>query len=182
MPGDTYTGNFQNIIHGTSPQKVGLVGKGSSRLEGWCMRTHLREKDFILRVLLNHVRGPTSFISIRTVRDVVSPTFRECCEKLGLVETDNSLDNALSEAVTFQMLRALRRMFATIIVYCEYTNICALWDKHYESMAEDYRHVHGSSSIVEQFVLRDIADILSSMGKDIRNYGLAPMQQSGKTF
>ena len=137
---------------------------------------------FYLRVLLNHVRGPTSFISIRTVRGVVSPTFRECCEKLGLVETDSSLDNALSEAVTFQMPRALRRMFATIMVYCEYTNIRALWDKHYESMAEDYRHVHGNSLIVEQFVLRDIADILSSMGKDIRNYGLPSMQLSGETF
>ena len=67
---------------------------------------------FYLRVLLNHVRGPTSFISIRTVRGVVSPTFRECCEKLGLVETDRSLDNALSEAVAFQMPCALRRMFA----------------------------------------------------------------------
>ena len=54
-----------------------------------------------LRVLLNHVRGPTSFISIRIVRGVVSPTFRECCEKLGLVETDRSLGNALSEAVAF---------------------------------------------------------------------------------
>lgn len=110
----------------------------------------------------------------------MSPTFRVCCEKLGLVEIDSSPDNALSEAVTFQMPRALRRMFATIMVYCENTNIHALWDKHYESMAEDYSHVHGSSSIVEQFVLRDIADILSSMGKDIRNYGLAPMQQSGE--
>jgi len=49
-------------------------------------------------------------------------------------------------------------------------------------MAEDYRHVHGSSSIVEQFVLRDIADILSSMGKDFRNYGLPSMQLSGETF
>ena len=97
----------------------------------------------------------------------MSPTFRECCEKLGLVETDRSLDNALSEAVAFQMTCALRRMFATIMVYCEYTNILALWDKHFESMAEDYVRVHGNSSSVEQFVLRDIADILSSMGKTL---------------
>jgi len=49
-------------------------------------------------------------------------------------------------------------------------------------MAEDYRHVHGNSLIVEQFVLRDIADILSSMGKDIRNYGLSHIHQSGNIF
>jgi len=134
---------------------------------------------FYLRVLLNHVQGPTSFISIRTIRGVVSPTFRECCEKLGLVETDSSLDNALSEAINFQIPCALRRIFAIIMVYSEYTNIRALWDKHFE-LAEDYRHIHGISSSVEQFVLQDITDILSSMGKDIRNYGLAPMQQSGE--
>ena len=108
---------------------------------------------FYLRVLLNHVRGPTSFTSIRTVSGVVSPIFRECCEKLGLVESDSSLDAALNEAVTFQMPYALRRMFATIMVFCEYTNIRALWEKHFDSMAEDYRHVHGNSSNVEQFVL-----------------------------
>ena len=95
---------------------------------------------FYLRVLLNHVRGPTSFISIRTVCGVVSPTFRECCEKLGLVETDRSLDNALSEAVAFQMPCALRIIFATIIVFCKYMKIRALWNKHFESIAEDYRH------------------------------------------
>ena len=87
---------------------------------------------FYLRVLLNHVQDPTSFISIRTVRGVVSPTFRECCEKLGLVEIDRSLENALSEVVAFQMPCALRRMFATIMVFCEYTNIRTLWDKHFE--------------------------------------------------
>ena len=42
--------------------------------------------------------------------------------------------------------------------------------------------VHGNSSSVEQFVLRDIADILSSMGKDIRNYGLSHIHQSGNIF
>ena len=42
--------------------------------------------------------------------------------------------------------------------------------------------VHGNSSSVEQFVLRDIADILSSMGKDFRNYDLPTMHQSSKTI
>ena len=73
-------------------------------------------------------------------------------------------------------------MFATIMVYCEYTNILALWDKHFESMAEYYVCVHGNSSSVEQFVFRDIADILFSMSKDIRNYGLPIMHQTGNIF
>jgi len=49
-------------------------------------------------------------------------------------------DNAITEAVSFQMPCSLRIIFATIIVFCKYTNIHALWDKHFESIAEDYRH------------------------------------------
>ena len=66
------------------------------------------------------------------------------------------------------------------MIFCEYTNIRALWEKHFDSMAEDYRHVHGNSSNVEQFVLWDIVDIVSWKGKDIRNYGLPTLHQSGK--
>ena len=119
-------------------------------------------------MLLNHVRGPTSFESIRSVLG-----------ELGLVETDRSLDEALTEATTFQMPSALRRMFATIIVFCEYTNIRVLWDKHVEALGEDYHRVHANSAYVEQLVLRDIADIVRSMGKDIKSYGLPNIDESG---
>jgi len=89
---------------------------------------------YYLRVLLNHVRGATSYESLRTVRGVLCSTFRDACEVIGLVKTDKTLDDALTEATTFKMPYALRRLFATIIVFGEYTNIRALWDKHFEAM------------------------------------------------
>ena len=128
------------------------------------------------------MRGATSFARIRTVRDVVNPTFREACEMLGLVETDKSLDDALTEATSFQMPCALRKMFAFIIIFCEYTNIRGLWDKHFESMAEDYRRTHGSSKSVVQLVLRDISDIVRSLGKDIKYCRLPDLDESGDLF
>lgn len=134
---------------------------------------------YYLRVLLNHVRGATSFVSLRTVRGVMEPTFRGACEALGLVETDKSLDDALTEATSFKMPYALRRMFAFIVVFCEYTNIRGLWDKHFESMAEDYRRTHGGSASVVQLVLRDISDIVRSLGKDIKCCGLPDLDESG---
>ena len=134
---------------------------------------------YYLRMLLNHVRGPTSFDSVRSVCGVVKASFRDACEELGLAETDRSLDEALTEARAFQMPSALRRMFATIIVFCEYTNIRALWDKHVEALGEDYRRVHGNSIYAQQLVLRDIADIVRSMGKDVKSYGLPNIDESG---
>ena len=127
---------------------------------------------YYLRVLLNHVRGPTSHEHLRTVCGITYSTCREACEKSGLVETDMSHDDCLSEAATFQMPYALRRLFATILAYCEVTDICALWHKHKESMSEDYARDNPNPMSVEQMVLRDIRDTLHSMGKDISDYGL----------
>ena len=56
---------------------------------------------YFLRVLLNHVRGATSYEDLRTVAGVTYSTFREACEKRGLIETDKSIDDCLTEATTF---------------------------------------------------------------------------------
>lgn len=98
------------------------------------------------------------------------------------METDKSLDDAMTEAISFKMMCALRRLFAIIVVFCEYTNIHGLWDKHFEAMAEDFQHTHGSSRSVVQMVLRNIADIVGSMGKDIRSYGLPDLDESDNSF
>uniref|UniRef100_C6JRR4 ATP-dependent DNA helicase n=1 Tax=Sorghum bicolor TaxID=4558 RepID=C6JRR4_SORBI len=83
------------------------------------------------------------------------------------------------EATTFQMSCALRRLFATILVFCEATNVRALWDKHKEALDEDFSRDNSNTSIVEQMVLKDVRDILYSMGKDIRDYGLPPICDEG---
>jgi hypothetical protein len=100
-------------------------------------------------------------------------TFREACEVRGHVDTDTSLDKCLEEAAKWQMSYSMRRLFAIIMVFCEASNICYLWDKHFESMLEDY-HCTMSDNLkcVQQMVFKDIDDIVSSMDKAIRDYGL----------
>ncbi|XP_062208911.1 uncharacterized protein LOC133910581 [Phragmites australis] len=134
---------------------------------------------YYLRVLLNHVRGTTSYENLRTVHGKTCSTFREACEMIGLVETDRSLDECLAESTTFHMPCALRRLFATIIVFCEATNIRGLWENHFEAMSQDYRRTHNDAAMVEQLVLRDIRNVVHSMGKDVRNYGLPEVDDSG---
>uniref|UniRef100_A0A8I6XRH8 ATP-dependent DNA helicase n=1 Tax=Hordeum vulgare subsp. vulgare TaxID=112509 RepID=A0A8I6XRH8_HORVV len=127
---------------------------------------------YYLRVLLSHVRGPTSFDALKTVNGNPSSSFREACEQLGLIEHDRTIDDCMMEAATFQIPSALRRLFATILVFCEVTDIRQLWDKHLASMSEDYRRNQSNDVALEQMVLRDIRDMLQSMGKDIAGYGL----------
>jgi hypothetical protein len=71
------------------------------------------------------------------------------------------------------MSYSLRRLFVIVMVFCEASNIHYLWDKHFESMSEDYHHTMSNNlKCVQQMVLKDIDDIHSSMDKDIRDYGL----------
>jgi hypothetical protein len=80
------------------------------------------------------------------------------------------------------MPAALRRLFATILVFCEVTNIRGLWDKHKESLSKDYSRGNPNTSAVQQMVLRDIRDLVQSMGKDIRNYDLPELNDTGNIF
>jgi ATP-dependent DNA helicase PIF1 len=67
---------------------------------------------------------------------------------------------------------SIRRLFATILVFGEPSNVRGLWDKHLEAMGEDYRHKNPCKKAVEQLVLIDVCDMLQSMGKDIRAFPL----------
>ncbi|ONM09527.1 hypothetical protein ZEAMMB73_Zm00001d034078 [Zea mays] len=130
---------------------------------------------YYLRVLLNHVTGATSYVDLRTVDGVTLPTFREAAERRGLLESDNTLDDCLTERALFQMPSSLRRLFATILVYCEPSDVAVLWQKHKDSMSEDYQHKSQNKTHVEQMVLIDIRNMLQSMGKDIKTFPLPPI-------
>ena len=50
---------------------------------------------YFLRLLLNTVRGPTSFKDLRTIDGQVHPTFKAACVALGLLQDDEEWDNCL---------------------------------------------------------------------------------------
>jgi hypothetical protein len=163
-------------------EKVWQIRKQTSGQIGQIVYANPVEGErYFLRVLLNYVRGATSYEDLRTVAGVTYSTFREVCEKRGIIEMDKSIDDCLTEATSFQMPCALRRLFATILVLCEATNICGLWDKHKDTLSEDFRRDNNNTSEVEQMVLRYIWDIVHSMGKDIRDYGMPPVCDEGRS-
>ena len=104
---------------------------------------------FFLRVLLNHVSGSKSFEDLKTVDGVLCDTFREAAERRGLIEADNTLDECLTESEQFAMPASLRRLFATILVFCEPSDVRRLWDRHLEAMSDDYRREYTCPKAVE---------------------------------
>ena len=133
---------------------------------------------YFLRVLLNHVPGSTSFEDLKTVNGVLCDTFREAAEKKGLIEADNTLDECLTESEQFAMPASLRRLFATILVFCEPSDVRSLWARHLEAMSEDYRRQHKCPKAVEQMVLLDIRGMLQSMEKDIKLFPLSDIDET----
>ncbi|XP_020243466.1 uncharacterized protein LOC109821714 [Asparagus officinalis] len=93
---------------------------------------------YYLRLLLNHIRCPTSFEDLLTVNGIHCKSFKQSAQKLGLLESDDSIRERLDEAIVFQMPAALRCLFAIILVHCEPTDVNHLWDQYHESLSEDF--------------------------------------------
>ncbi|CAN6679398.1 unnamed protein product [Malus baccata var. baccata] len=121
------------------------------------------DEKFYLRILLNHVRGLTSFDDLRTVNDIVQPTFKKAC---------------LHEASNIRMPLALPRLFVTILVYCEPHAVRRLWDEFHSFMVEDYSV---SSTINNTFVLnkllQDLNGLLVQHSKSVSDYDLPQITQ-----
>ena len=80
------------------------------------------------------------------------------------MEADNSLDECLTECALWNMPSSQRRLFAIILIFCEPSDVRGLWNKHFESMSDDYRRRNPCARTVQQMVLIDIRNMLQSMG------------------
>ncbi|XP_022888254.1 uncharacterized protein LOC111403853 [Olea europaea var. sylvestris] len=132
-----------------------------------------RERYF-LRVLMNHIRGSTSFHDLRTANRVIVLTYREAALLHGLISGDNHYEECLSESIVYQMPISLRRLFATLLVLCSPNNPKLLWDKFKCYMIDDYVHENIPSKVGEVQALEEISCILESLGKNINDYQMVP--------
>ena len=118
-------------------------------------------EKYYLRLLLLHVKGATSFESLRTIDDIVCPTFQEACKRRGLLETDDVWRETLEDAILVSMPYQLRQMFAIMCVYSGITSPPDLWNEFKHHFIEDYCHKLGHTpencnSFCEDFALREL--------------------------
>lgn len=125
--------------------------------------------------------GAMCYEDLRTIDDKIVPTFQESAEKRGLIEADNTIDDCMMEAELFHMPSSLRQLLATIVVFCEPSNIRTLWNNHLEAMSEDYSRNCKCKHMVQQMVLKNFRDMLQLMGKDIRSFPLPEIDEQQNT-
>ena len=127
--------------------------------------TPIEGERYYLRLLLNHIKNPTSFEDLKTVDGVTASSFRESALLYGLLEYDNSLEQCLQEASLYQMPYTLRPLFATILVYCKPNNPKMLWNKFEIFLSEDYNKMNTVWPNIITKTLQSINSTLELMGK-----------------
>ncbi|XP_055960513.1 uncharacterized protein LOC130015063 [Mercurialis annua] len=142
-------------------------------------------EKYYLRMLLNVVKGSKSFANIRTVNNVVHPTFKSACYALGLLDDDREWFDCLKEASNWATGDQIRRLFATILAHCEVSNPGELWKSNCEILADGILHrlrsrphcinVHFTEEEVYNHALIDIDQYLKELGKSVRDYDEIPM-------
>ncbi|XP_076052786.1 uncharacterized protein LOC143032200 [Oratosquilla oratoria] len=128
-------------------------------------------EKFHLRMLLFHVPGATSFDDLKTIGGEQLPTFKDACIRLQLLEDDNELEMALSEAAIYQMPRQLFNMFAIICLFNTPQNALQLWNDNKHLIIEDLLCQY-DDNVAENIALHHINMILNENGMNCAMLGL----------
>jgi len=84
---------------------------------------------FYLRRMLTVVKGPLCYEHIRTVDNILYPTFREACEYLGFLADDTKYVEVIKEAKDWGSGNYLRNLFVTKILSNTINKPHDLWEK-----------------------------------------------------
>ncbi|XP_019100224.1 PREDICTED: uncharacterized protein LOC104783899 [Camelina sativa] len=92
---------------------------------------------YYLRIMLNDVKGATSFDDLKTVGGVLHETFKAACYARGLIDGDKEWHEAMDEASQWATSYLLRSLFVLILIYCEVSQPLKVWNHCWEYMADD---------------------------------------------
>ncbi|XP_074314477.1 uncharacterized protein LOC141649693 [Silene latifolia] len=137
--------------------------KGSKILDS--RRKALQSGDWCTQIL------PKSFNDLLSINGALCSSFRDAAYRRGLLEADKSIEQCLEEACHYQLSFVLRRLFATLLIYCEPKSPRLLWDKVFPYLSEDFAHAFPTKKRkVFNLTLRNVCTVIESMGKSFSKF------------
>ncbi|GAU39679.1 hypothetical protein TSUD_320920 [Trifolium subterraneum] len=146
-------------------------------------------QKFYLRLLLNYVRGPTSFDEIKTVDNVKYASFKDACFASGMMDGDKEFIHAIKEASHWGSGAFLRIMFVILLVSSQLHRPCSVWNSTWEEMSDDIQHKQRqvlrrpdlvlNVDQLKSYALAEIGKLLESNGKSFDNYPDMPWPDAG---
>jgi hypothetical protein len=136
---------------------------------------------FYLCLLLSVVRGPISFEDLRSYHGHEYATFRDACIARGLLDDDGEWHTCLADAVDMQTGYQLRRLFATLLLFCSPTQPEVLWNEFREKICDDLRHQLRSRGLddptpdsIYDFGLYCLDQLLREAGRSLQEFSSMP--------
>ncbi|KAJ1266692.1 hypothetical protein BS78_08G171500 [Paspalum vaginatum] len=137
-----------------------------------------------LRMLLLVVTGACSYEDVRTYRGKIYATFRQACDARGLLGDDQEWYNAFDEAVAWATSYQLRRLFVTMLLFCEVNDEAAFFEKVWRFLADDiqyeFQDVIGNRQYrlpdveLRDCVLDDLSLLFARNGARMKDHALPP--------
>ena len=161
-----------NYGRGQWNKKSQNIGKAIGRIPTISLCAKQIE-TYSLRILLHHIRGPKSFQDLRTVDGVLLNSFQEACQKLGLLEDDTEIENAMKEACNVRFGDQLISFFGSILEFCRPGDPLALWNMFKKELLYHSENIlKMNSAEAENFVLKDLEIQLSRSGCTLKECNL----------
>lgn len=133
-------------------------------------------------MLLLVVRGAQSYEDVRTYNGVLYSTFRLASSARGLLGDDREWHDAFDEAAAWATASQLRKLFVTMLLFCEVSNEHALFERVWRLLADDIQYRFRDALNNSGYELSDISlrnyllDKLSNLflknGSRIRDHDL----------
>lgn len=107
-------------------------------------------EKYYVKILVNVLKGATSFEDLLTVGGVKHTTFKNACYARGLLEENKEWNDVMDEASTWATTRQLRQLFALILIQCELSHPQKLWNHCWKYLLEDVQKLQTSSLTIHQ--------------------------------
>jgi hypothetical protein len=78
------------------------------------------------------------FTALRTDNGQICETFREACQRMGLLEDDAQRDATMTESTLDQSPVKLRNLFVLSLITCGPSNPEQFWDSYKKPLTEDF--------------------------------------------
>ncbi|XP_021991336.1 uncharacterized protein LOC110888104 [Helianthus annuus] len=139
---------------------------------------------YYLRILLNHIKGPTCFEDIKTVYGQVFKKIKDACLARGLLDDDKEYVNAVKEASTWSTEDFLWTFFVTLLLSNSISRPGDFWSETKSLLCEDIlyqqRKITGIADLdlqqeeLENICLSEIEKLLLTNGSTVRNFDDMP--------
>lgn len=141
---------------------------------------HTAGNIFYLRMLLNHEhsRGKTDFTDMLTLPSGQCDTYKQVCEKLGLLQDDSEWIEILSESALTMSLKKLRNLYFVILIWSVPANPRQLFDQFWHNWTDDFlqraqrNNVSFTDDQLQTMVLLDLKNQLFNVEKQLTYFGI----------